>query len=101
VSCVYVYVCVCARARANWQTVYTRIIFCVCVCARAHERELADDITPYTVQIFSFFFLVELADGHITPYEMEFFYKEQLHRMDCLAQEVNMCYNIYIFNIYI
>ena len=28
------------------------------------------------------------ADGFITPYEMEFFYKEQLHRMDCLAQEV-------------
>ena len=28
------------------------------------------------------------ADGYITPYEMEFFYKEQLHRMDCLAQEV-------------
>jgi len=27
-------------------------------------------------------------DGYITPYEMEFFYKEQLHRMDCLAQEV-------------
>jgi hypothetical protein len=29
-----------------------------------------------------------MADGYITPYEMEFFYKEQLHRMDCLAQEV-------------
>mmetsp|Transcript_40582 Transcript_40582/g.95310 ORF Transcript_40582/g.95310 Transcript_40582/m.95310 type:complete len:566 (+) Transcript_40582:161-1858(+) len=27
-------------------------------------------------------------DGYITPHEMEFFYKEQLHRMDCLAQEV-------------
>jgi serine/threonine-protein phosphatase 2A regulatory subunit B'' len=28
------------------------------------------------------------GDGYITPHEMEFFYKEQLHRMDCLAQEV-------------
>jgi len=95
--------CVCVRARARTGRRYIHVLYfvCVCVCARAHARELADDITPYTVQIFSFFFLVELADGHITPYEMEFFYKEQLHRMDCLAQEVNMCYNIYIFNIYI
>jgi len=28
------------------------------------------------------------GDGYITPHEMEYFYKEQLHRMDCLAQEV-------------
>ena len=28
------------------------------------------------------------ADGWITRHDMEFFYKEQLHRMDCLAQEV-------------
>mmetsp|Transcript_28275 Transcript_28275/g.69942 ORF Transcript_28275/g.69942 Transcript_28275/m.69942 type:complete len:561 (+) Transcript_28275:58-1740(+) len=30
------------------------------------------------------------CDGYITQHEMEFFYKEQLHRMDCLAQEVVM-----------
>jgi serine/threonine-protein phosphatase 2A regulatory subunit B'' len=28
------------------------------------------------------------GDGFIRPHEMEYFYKEQVHRMDCLAQEV-------------
>jgi len=28
------------------------------------------------------------GDGYIRPHEMEYFYKEQIHRMDCLAQEV-------------
>lgn len=28
------------------------------------------------------------SDGFISRHDMDFFYKEQLHRMDCLAQEV-------------
>jgi serine/threonine-protein phosphatase 2A regulatory subunit B'' len=27
------------------------------------------------------------CDGVITPNEMQFFYEEQLHRMECMAQE--------------
>jgi len=28
------------------------------------------------------------GDGCVTPYEMEYFYREQMHRMECLSQEV-------------
>jgi serine/threonine-protein phosphatase 2A regulatory subunit B'' len=27
------------------------------------------------------------CDGRITPNEMQYFYEEQLHRMECMAQE--------------